>query len=75
MAKRMTKAQFSIWLDKLIDRDYSGNKSEAARAWDENVSNVYEVIGLRRNPTSKILESVGYKKTTSTFYVEDKDNE
>ena len=70
MTKRKTKAQFAIWLDKLIDKKYNSNKSEAARAWGENVSNVYEVLGGRRSPTSKILEGVGYKKSTSTFYVE-----
>ena len=71
MTKRKTKAQFAIWLDKLIDKKYNGNKSEAARVWKENVSNVYEVLGMRRSPTKKILEGVGYKKGTDTYYIED----
>ena len=57
-AKNMTKEEFAAWFEGYIRRKFKGNKSDAARHFDELPGIIYEVLSCRRSPTKKILEAV-----------------
>ena len=66
--KQMTKAEFAVWLDSYIDKNFNGSRVAAAKDWDELPAAVYEVIGGRRGATNKILKAVGGEKVTQAYY-------
>jgi hypothetical protein len=69
--KRMSRAQMSCWIEECVNREFGGNKAEAARAWGVASQQVYDALSSRMlPPAGKILKAVGYKKDRTVYYVE-----
>jgi len=66
---KMTKAEIISWIESIIESQYQGNKSDAARDMGASPAELFEVLGGRRNPTSKIFKHLGYKKCPNISYV------
>jgi len=69
MANRKTREQVIKMLRKYILHTYGNNQSKAAKEWGDHRNVVYEVLSGKRNPTKKMLATLGLKKDSTTFYV------
>ena len=69
MSNRKSKEQVIKLIKKHIRTNFDNNQSKAAEAWGDHRNVVYEVLAGRRNPTKKMLATLGLKKDSTTFYV------
>jgi len=69
MSNRRTREQVIKLVKKYILMNFDNNQSKAAEAWGDHRNVVYEVLAGRRNPTKKMLATLGLKKDSTTFYV------
>ena len=69
MSNRKSKEQVIKLIKKHIRTNFDNNQSKAAEAWGDHRNVVYEVLANRRNPTKKMLATLGLKKDSTTFYV------
>jgi len=69
MSNRKTREQVIKMVKKYIRIHFENNQSKAAEAWGDHRNVVYEVLAGRRNPTKKMLATLGLKKDSTTFYV------
>ncbi len=69
MSNRKSKEQVIKMIKKYVQTSFDNNQSKAAEAWGDHRNVVYEVLSGRRNPTKKMLATLGLKKDTSTFYI------
>jgi len=69
LGNRKTRRQAVELVKRYIFRNHNNNQTEAAALWGTHKNVVYSVLAGRRNPTKKMLATLGLKKDSTTFYV------